>query len=85
MSDAGTCSPGGYSNYFLMGCAARGLKPIPISKDFSLSKKRLILRFFFEIFINWDPFLRGFLPQKWLILQFYHNFCEMGPSTKDFF
>ena len=25
---------GGYSNYFLMGCAARGMKPLPISKDF---------------------------------------------------
>ena len=24
---------GGYSNYFLTGCAVRGLKPLPISKD----------------------------------------------------
>ena len=31
-------TPGGYSNYFLTGCAARGLKPLPISKDFSPSK-----------------------------------------------
>ena len=30
--------PGGYSNYFSTGCAARGLKPLPISKDFSPSK-----------------------------------------------
>ena len=29
---------GGYSNYFLTGCAARGLKPLPIFKDFSPSK-----------------------------------------------
>ena len=29
---------GGYSNYFLTGRAARGLKPLPISKDFSPSK-----------------------------------------------
>ena len=30
--------PGGYSHYFLTECAARGLKPLPISKDFSPSK-----------------------------------------------
>ena len=33
-------TPWGYSNYFLTGCAARGLKPLPISKDFSSSKKK---------------------------------------------
>ena len=29
---------GGNSNYFLMGCATRGLKALPICKDFSPSK-----------------------------------------------
>ena len=29
---------GGYPTYFLTGCAARGLKPLPISKDFSPKK-----------------------------------------------
>ena len=27
---------------------------------------------------------KGFLSQKWLIFQFFHTFCEMGPSSKDF-
>ena len=40
------------------GCAAQGLKPLPISRDF--------------------------LPQKWLILLFFQNICEMGPSSKYF-
>ena len=39
-----------------------------------------------QIFENLGPISKGFLPQKWLILQFFfHNFCEMGPSSKDFF
>ena len=86
--------PGGYSNYFLMGCAARGLQPLPISKDFSPSKNGWFY-VFFEIFVNWDPFLRVFLPKNgW----FYHFFAifvkwdpllrifltKMGPMSKDF-
>ena len=58
--------------------------PLLISKDFSPSKKRLILRFFF-LFRNFrklGSILRVFLPQKWLILQFSRKFCEMGPSSK---
>ena len=64
---------------FLQGCAPRGLKPLPISKDFSPSK------------IDWfDGFFKIFcklglpVPQKWPILQIFHNFCEMGPTSKDF-
>ena len=95
----------GYSNYFLTGCGARGLKPLPISRDFSpqktadvpfffffnfrkisLLKKRLMfLFFFFLIFANRDLFLRVFLPQSGRFLQLFCNFCEMGPSSKDFF
>ena len=77
-------TPGGYSNYFLTECAARGLKPLPISKDFFHSKNGWIDSFF-EIFANGDPFLRVFLPQKRQILQFFRKFLEMGPSSKDFF
>ena len=39
----------------------------------------------FEIFANRDPFLRVFLPQTRLILQVFHNFCEMGPSSNNIF
>ena len=52
---------GGYSNSFLTGCAARSLKPLPKSKDFSPSKNGWF-NGFFEIFANRDPFLRVFLP-----------------------
>ena len=77
---------GGYSNYFSTGCAAQGLEPLPISKDFPPSKNGWFdVFFFFEIFANPDPFLRVFLPQKWLILQIFRNFGAMGPSFKDFF
>ena len=64
-----------------MGFAAQGLKPLPISKDFLPLKN---LTFFFEIFTNQDPFLRVFMPQKWLILHFVRNYGEMEPSSKDF-
>ena len=74
---------GGYSNYFLMGCAARGLKSLPISKDFSPSKNGWYVGFF-EIIANGNAFLRVFLPQKQLILHFFPNFGEMGPSFMDF-
>ena len=41
--------------------------------------------FFLQIFANWYPFLNIFLPQKWLILQFLQNFCEIRPSSERFF
>ena len=73
-----------YSNYFLTGCAGRGLKPLPISKDFSPLKKVADLTF--SKFYKSVPIsLRAFLPQKWLILLFPPIFCEIGPSSKDFF
>ena len=62
----------------------RGPKTLPISKDFSHSKN-VWLDSFPEILANRDPFLRGFLPQNWIILQFFCNFYEMGPFSKDFF
>ena len=51
---------------------------------FSPSKTADFYVFFPKIFANRDSFLRVFLPQKCLILQFFRNFCEMGPSSKDF-
>ena len=75
---------GGYSNYFLTGCAARGLKPLPISKDFSTSKNGWF-KAFFRNFRKSGPISKGFSTSKWLILQFFRDFCEMGPSSKDFF
>ena len=88
-------NPGvGYSNYFLTGCAARGLKPLPISKDFSPSKNGWF-KAFFEIFANRDPFLRIFLPQNGWFYNFFAIFAKwdpllriflskMGPMSKDF-
>ena len=86
--------PGGYSNYFLTGCAARGLKPLPISKDF-FPQKTADLKLFFEIFANRDPFLRVFLPQNGWFYHFFTIFAKwdpllrifltkMGPMSKDF-
>ena len=39
---------------------------------------------FVEIFTNQDTYLRVSLPQKWLILQVFHNFCKMGPYKNVF-
>ena len=77
-------TPGGYSNYFLTGCAARGLKPLPISKDFSPSKNGWF-KAFFRNFRKSEPISKGFSTSKWLILPFFCDFREMGPSSKDFF
>ena len=83
--------PRGYSNYFLTGCAVRGLKPLPKSKDFSPSKNGWFYNFF-EIFANQDSFLRVFLPQKWLVFTIFVKrdpllsmfLTKMGPMSKDF-
>ena len=52
----------GYSNYFLTGCAAQGLKPL-ISKGFS-TLKMADFTSFSQLFVKWDPLLRIFWP-KW--------------------
>ena len=75
----------GYSNYFLTWCAARGLKHFPKSKNFSPSKIPADLTVLFKIFANRNSFLKVFIHQKWLVLQVFCNFCEMGPSDEDFF
>ena len=74
---------GGNSNYFLMGCAARGLKALPICKDFSPSKNGWF-NIFLKIFANWEPFLRVLLSQKRLIFQFVLQFWWNGTSSLDF-
>ena len=74
---------GGCSNHFLMGCAVRGLKPLPISKDFSPSKTADLTVFpravhisegfstskmaDFSIFMKWDPVLKDFLTKIGLV------------------
>ena len=78
-------NPGGYSNYFLTECAARGLKRLPISKDFSHSKNGWIDSFF-EIFANQDPFLRVFyLKNGWFYNFFFANFVKWDPPLRIFF
>ena len=85
---------GGYSNYLLTGCAAQGLKPLPISKDFSPSKNSWF-NGFFEIFANQDPFLRVFYLKMGWFYNFFAIFVKwdpllrifltkMGPMPKDF-
>ena len=80
---------GGCSNHFLTGCVARGLKFLPISKDFSPSKNDWFDDFF-RNFRNSGPILSFFfLRIGWfyffLFCFCFCNFGEMGPSSKDFF
>ena len=70
------------TNYFLTECAARGPKPLPMSKDFSHSKNDWLDIFFLLNFRKSRPVSKGFLPQKRLIWQYL---CEMGLSSKAFF
>ena len=74
---------GGTQIIFWQGCAARGLKPLPISKNFSPSKTA-DLTTFFEIFANRDPFLRVFYLKNSWFFNFFCSFCKMGLSSKDF-
>ena len=87
---------GEYSNYFLTGCEARGLKPLPISKDFSHSKNDWIDSFFFRNSRKSRPISKGLFRLKtgWFYT-FFANFVKwdpplsifltkMGPMFKDF-
>ena len=80
----GENNPGGYANYFLMGCVARGLKPLPISKDFSPSKNGWFLGFF-QNFRKLGSISKGFSTSKMADFTIFHKFCEIRPSFKDFF
>ena len=78
-----TPNPRGYSNQFLTGCAAKGLTPLAISKDFSPSKNG---RFdcFLEICKNCDSFLRGFhLKNSWF-WKFFAIFIKWDPLLRNF-
>ena len=60
-------------------------KPLSISKDL-LPHKTADLTVFKEIFANWDPFLRVFLPQKMSDFTiFFGNSWEMGPLLSPLF
>ena len=74
---------GGTRIIFWRGVRPKVWNPYPYLRIFH-PQKTADFTVFFEIFVK-DPFLRVFLPQKWLILHFFRNFCEMGPSSKDFF
>ena len=85
---------GGYSNYFLTGCAARGLKPLPISKDFFPSKKGWF-KAFFRNFRKSGPISKVFHLKMADFTIFFAIFAKwdpllriflptMGPMSKDF-
>ena len=61
-------------------CVARGLKPQPISKDFSQNKPWF--DHFFNFFCKLGPISKGFLPQKWLILQFFAILVKWDPLSR---
>ena len=76
--------PGGvFELFFEGGVRPEVWNPYPYLRIF-LPQKNGWFDGFSEIFANRDPFLRVFLPQKWPILPIFCNFCEMGPSSKDF-
>ena len=74
---------GGTQIIFWHGVWQKVWNPYPYLR-ISLPQKTADLTVFLEFFANRDPFLMIFLPQKWLILQFFHDFGETGPSSKDF-
>ena len=74
---------GGTRIIFWRGCAARPPKPLPISKDFSRSKKGWF-ECFFENFENWDPFLRVFCLKNGWFDKICRKFWKLGPISKDF-
>ena len=80
-ADFATHASGMYSNYFLTGCGARVLKPIPIF----LPQKRLIFTVFSPKFLQIGLISKGFSTTQMLDFTIFRNFCEMGPSSKDFF
>ena len=90
-------APGGNSNYFLMGCAARGLKPLPISKDTCISPSKMsdltafqnfhksgsIFQVFFFVSKTADIAIFFAILVKWdPLLRIF--LTEMRPLCKDF-
>ena len=81
---------------FLTGCAARYLKPLPISKDFSPSKNGWFYRVFFPNFCKSGPISKGFSTPKMAGFTFFFAlfikwdpllrifWTKMGPMSKDF-
>ena len=80
-------TPGGVLKLFferVRGVRPEVWNPYPYLRIF-LPQKTADLKLFFEIFRKSGPISKGFSNSKWLILQFFRDFCEMGPSSKDFF
>ena len=67
----------GYSNLFFTGCAMQGLKPLPMSKDFSTRKKKAgstVFSWFLQIGTHFYEFFN--LKKDWFyyfLLQFLWN------------
>ena len=70
----------GVLELFFDGVCSPRSETLPISKDFLTQKNGWIDIFFFKIFSNRDPFLRGFL----LILHFFANFVKWDHPLKVF-
>ena len=68
-----------WGNYFWQGVQPKVWDLYPYLRIFVPSKTTDLT--FFLICANWDIFLQVFLPQKQLILPFFHN----GPSFRDCF
>ena len=78
--------PGGYLNYFLTRCAARGLKPLPISKDFSPSKNSWFNSFFFsKNFRKLGAISKGFSTSKMADFSILAIFVKWDPLLRFFF
>ena len=79
---------GGFSNYFLTECAARGLPPLPISKDFVFTKKWMN-RHFFRNFRKSRPiskrFIYLFFTLKMTDFTIFSQILWNGTSFKDIF
>ena len=81
-----TFMPGGGLELFFNGvCGPQSLKPLPISKDFSPSKKQLNRQFFWN-FHKSRPISKGFFSAS--KMADFKNFSQIlwnEPSSKDFF
>ena len=79
---------GGFSNYFLTECAARGLPPLPISKDFVFTKKWMNIHFF-RNFRKSRPiskrFIYLFFTLKMTDFTIFSQILWNGTSFKDIF
>ena len=87
---SGPYTPVGVFKLFFDAVCRLRSETLPISKDSSPSKKADLTVYlkFSQIgthFWGFSTSKNKTKQKKLLILQVFHNFCEMGPSSKDFF